>query len=179
MLSRLRAWLSPPPAAPPSQPVPTPAVEPDPRIDELATKLQALARAQAKQGIVLDELARAHAQHHGEVMATLPGREELGELLDVIDRLDDARRSLAPEQHALAAGLTAIAARLERVLGGRGVVRHAALGQPPRGRRERVVGHESHPELPEGVIVRVVRAAASRGEQLVREGEVVINRSES
>jgi molecular chaperone GrpE (heat shock protein) len=179
MLSRLRAWLSPPPPEPVRA---TPAAAPpvaDARIDELATKLQAIARAQAKQAIVIDELSEALAQRHAELLELLSSRDEVDGLLDAIDRLDDARRTLAPDQHELEVGLAAIAGRIERLLAARGVTRHARLGQPPEGRRERVVGSERRPELPEGVIVRVVRSAASRGQQLVREGEVVINRKAS
>jgi hypothetical protein len=51
------------------------------------------------------------------------------------------------------------------------------VGIAPDGRHFRVVGVQPQPGDPEGLIARVVRAAVLQGEQVVREGEVLVTRS--
>lgn len=99
------------------------------------------------------------------------------DVLDALDRLDDARAMLPTDGHALAGGLEAIASHLARHLSTHGVRRHAAIGGPPDGRRFRVVDTEQRTDVPDGVVVRVVRSAASRDDRIVREGEVIVSRS--
>jgi molecular chaperone GrpE (heat shock protein) len=177
MLRRVRSWLSDAPVSPPS-PV---AVPDDTKLDELGSRLQTVARAQSKLSLRLDELGEQIASNHAQLLARLdaprsshaPSYEGV---LDAIDRLDDATRSLGPDQRGLAEGLEAIAARLDRVLASDGIVRRAEVGAPPDGRRVRVIGTERRGDLPEGVITRVVRSAATRDDQLLREGEVLVNK---
>lgn len=106
--------------------------------------------------------------------APAPAEPRWDELLDALDLLDV---SVHLADSALAPGLAGVAARLERFLGASGLTRLAPLGHPPDGRLFRVVGTQPHPHLPEGTIARVVRAAALRGERLVREGEVITVRN--
>ena len=49
-------------------------------------------------------------------------------------------------------------------------------GEAPDGRLFRVVGAEPSAALPEGVVARVVRAAVLRGDEILREGEVIVTR---
>ncbi|ATB40417.1 co-chaperone GrpE [Cystobacter fuscus] len=97
------------------------------------------------------------------------------EFLDAMDLLEEASRVAA--DGALASGLMGVAARLERFLTSSGITRLASIGHIPDGRLFRIVGTQSHPSFAEGVIARVVRAAALRGERLIREGEAIIVRN--
>jgi molecular chaperone GrpE (heat shock protein) len=96
-------------------------------------------------------------------------------VLDALDLLCEVKRqpSLPP---GCAEGLDGVVTRLDRALLQVGIARHGEIGQPVDGRHFRVVGTEEVPDSPEGVITRLVRHAAMRGNQLVREGEVLINR---
>ncbi len=78
---------------------------------------------------------------------------------------------------ALASGLAGVVARLERFLAYSGLTRLAPIGHPPDGRLFRIVGTQPHNSIPEGIVVRVVRAAVLRGEHLVREGQVITVRN--
>lgn len=98
-----------------------------------------------------------------------------GELLDALDLLEEASRVAADA--ALASGLMGVAARLERFLTSSGITRLASIGHIPDGRLFRIVGTHPHPSFAEGAIAHVVRAAAVRGEHLIREGEAIIVRN--
>lgn len=174
MLSRVRAWLAP---EQPSAPVPAADTHDDTKLDELSARVQTVARSQSKLSLRLDDIAEQIASNHQELLARLdtPPPSHDG-LLDAIDRLDDAARSVGPDQDGLGEGLRAIAARLERVLADGGTLRHAQTGVPPDGQRVRVIGTERHDQLPAGVVTRVVRSAATRNGELLREGEVLVNK---
>jgi molecular chaperone GrpE (heat shock protein) len=102
------------------------------------------------------------------------------DLLDALDLLDEAIRSIDGAQGREAAeGLRGIAARLERLLTQSGLVRVRAPDRLTDGKLFRVVGTEQVPELADGAIARLVRAAVLEGDRVVREGEVIINRRSS
>jgi len=187
MLSRVRAWLVGEPVAATEQaPTANPqaGAEPDTELlQDLSARLQKVARAQSKLSLRLDELGSQAEANHAALLARLEApsasasaaEPRYDDVLDALDRLDDATRSLRAEHPEAAGGLAAIAARLERFVASRGVVRHATLAVIPDGQRFRVVGTEAREELPVGVVTRVVRSAATRGDSLLREGEVIIN----
>ncbi len=183
MFRRLRAWLGPrvEPAPEPAPDHAKPEGSGAAELEQLRTSVQKVARAQAKLSLRLDEVVERLADNHRELLARLdtrapePSDETPTDLLDALDRLDEAARSLGAEHLALGEGLAGIAARLERELARQGIVRHAGVGEVPDGRRVRIVGTEPRDDLPDGVITRVVRAAATRGDRLIREGEVLIN----
>lgn len=166
--------------------------EPPPWAQEQSEAIKKLARAQGKLGLRLDEIERkleggledlrgTLAQRTAQPGAAAEGQSREGGLADVLDAIDllceVKRQSALPA--GCAEGIEGVVARLDRALALAGLVRDGAVGQPADGRRFRVVGTEDIPELPEGVVTRLVRHAALRGGQLVREGEVLINRRES
>lgn len=154
--------------------------------------MKKLMRAQAKLGLRLDELERKleggledlrgtlsrRTAHPSEAREGQSGEGGFGDVLDAIDLLCEVQRQSALPA-GCAEGLEGVVARLDRALAQAGLARHGAVGQPADGRRFRVVGTEDIPELQQGVVTRLVRHAALRGAQLVREGEVLINRRES
>ena len=97
-------------------------------------------------------------------------------VLDALDRLEDARRVLAADRPEVEAGLAALGTRLEAWLASVGVERLAACGVPVDPVAFRVIGIESCAGAADGEITRVVRAAARRGTELLREGEVLVAR---
>ena len=138
----------------------------------------------------LAELGRRTARTVGKLEARLEGVEtELSRLvaqgechgdelflplMDALDALDAARAALASGHHDGAeTGLAAIQERLGGVLSRAGYVRHVALGTPVDGRLQRVVGAEPDARLPNHSVARVVRAAVTRSEKVVRSGEVI------
>lgn len=149
----------------------------------LLEAVQKSARAHARLSLQVEDLDRKLEGGLAELRASLSSQKSVaappaelpwGELLDALDLLDESTH-LADA--ALAPGLAGVVTRLERFLGAAGLTRLAPLGHPPDGRLFRVVGTQPHPHLPEGSISRVVRAAALRGEHLVREGEVITVRN--
>lgn len=171
----------------PALPEAAPPVESTPLwVTSLQDSMQRSSRAQARLVLHVEDLERklegglaelrgALCSLRGEAAGAAP---EAGlrweELLDALDVLEEA--SLLAEG-GLASGLAGVAARLERFLAQAGLTRLYPLGQPPDGRLFRIVGTQPHSSLAEGVVVRVVRAAVLRGEQLVREGQVIIVRN--
>jgi GrpE len=96
-------------------------------------------------------------------------------LMDALDRLDLARDAIdAGEVAGAGAGLAAISSRLEELLASAGYARYARRGVPVDGRLQRVVGTASVADSPEGSVTRLVRAAVTRGEVVVRTGEVIV-----
>src|SRR6266540_3022238 len=131
---------------------------------------------------------------NGAGNASEPDETDIRELLEVmrkltrhstklalkLDALDEAARALDDGRaEGVAQGLRAIGARLTRFLAQQSLVRLAEPTTPIDGRLFRVVGAEHVSELPDGEPVRVVRAAVRRGDRVVREGEVIVNRRES
>jgi|GEM_PF-2261710 len=97
-------------------------------------------------------------------------------VLDALDALDEA---VEQSGGSLAEGLGAVRLRLEAFVESQGLKRHAATGVVPDGRLFKVVGSLERAGFPDGAIARVVRAAVTRGADVVREGEVLTNRRPS
>ncbi len=163
--------------------------EPPPWAEELAVSLQKTSRAQGRVGARLEELERkveggfADLRSAIAAMAKAAGNQGGGppvrwdELLDSIDLLTDVAASVDRQAcPGLGEGLDAIAGRLGTFLEQESMVRVGARGMPLDGRVFRVVGTDDQPDLPDGVIARVVRAAVLRGDRVVREGQVITNR---
>lgn len=185
MLSWLfRRLAAPSPRAPPPEPAPAPTPEAPPWAVELADAVQKLARAQARLGLKVDDL-NAKVDGGFSVLQTSliaqaaqPKAPEWDELFDAMDLLDTVARGPEAGAHAaLAEGLGGVLDRLTRLLARLSLERAAPTGGVPDGRLFRVVGNRHDPSLPEGAVSHVVRAAVLRGGQLVREGEVLTNRS--
>jgi molecular chaperone GrpE (heat shock protein) len=163
--------------------------EPPPWAEELALSLQKSSRVQVRAGARLEELERkveggfadlrsaiaAMARTAAADGSSSPARWEA--LLDSIDLLVDVAASVDRQAcPGLGEGLDAIVRRLGTFLEQESMVRVGARGMPLDGRVFRVVGTDDQPDLPEGVIARVVRAAVLRGDRVVREGQVITNR---
>ncbi|HEX5754507.1 MAG TPA: hypothetical protein VFZ09_50450 [Archangium sp.] len=154
---------------------------------QLLDAVQKSSRAQARLALHVEDVERklegglaelrgSLSSLRGVTSAHSPGSEPpWDELLDALDLLEEASRVAADA--ALASGLLGVAARLERFLTSSGIRRLATIGHIPDGRLFRIVGTQPHPSFAEGAIARVVRAAALRGEHLVREGEAIIVRN--
>lgn len=164
---------------------------PPPWADGLAELLQKTSRAQARLGVRLDDLERkleggftelrsslAAAAVTPRASEALPARWD--DLLDALDLLEEAARSLdEAAQSAQSEGLRRVLSRLEGFLEQCALRRVSPVGSAPDGKVFRVVGTSHRPDLPEGVVARVVRAAVLSGGRVVREGEVLTNRRPS
>lgn len=123
---------------------------------------------------MLDRLSSALAAQHN------PRSQLWSELLDVADAVALAAETSAvralPE---LKAGLDTVLARFEGALMTAGFERehNSIIGRLPDGVRFRVVGAQADPSLPEGSASRVLRAAVTHHGVLIREGEILTNRS--
>jgi molecular chaperone GrpE (heat shock protein) len=147
---------------------------------EIAELCQKLARTQARQGLVLDEIESKVEAGFADLRGAI---DQLGsasesslsfdDCFDAIDALTEAAR-LAPDE-AHGEGLRAVLERLDRFVKRAGFERHSAAGETPDARRFRVVGTEVTDALAPGKATRVVRAAISRQGKLVREGEVIVS----
>src|SRR5690554_1215492 len=104
MLSRVRTWLR---GA--TEPSDLPVVaEDDAKREELNARLQTVARAQSKLSLRLDAITEQIATNHGELLARLGEPPPLATthashvshegVLEAIDRLDDAARSVGADQ---------------------------------------------------------------------------------
>lgn len=152
----------------------------------LLDAVQKSSRAQARLALRVEDLERKLEGGLAEMRGSLSslrgatsgnsseGEPHWDELLDALDLLDEASRVA---DAALASGLMGVAARIERFLTSSGFTRLAPIGHIPDGRLFRIVGTQPHPSFAEGAIARVVRAAALRGERLIREGEAIIVRN--
>ena len=172
----------------PGLPEATPPAESPPAWGtQLVEAVQKSSRAQARLALHVEDLERKLEGGLAELRGSLSSlrgatsgnasasEPPWDELLDAVDLLEEASRVAADE--ALASGLRGVAARLERFLTSSGITRLASIGHIPDGRLFRIVGTQPHPSLAEGVMARVVRAAAVRGERLLREGEAIIVRN--
>ncbi|MEM9454223.1 MAG: nucleotide exchange factor GrpE [Myxococcota bacterium] len=152
----------------------------------LEERMRTMIRAQSKLSLRLDEISRLLSERPrsaGPQSGVSPGPAQGSGLdpapvLDVLDRLDDARRSVA-DRPAVDRGLEGIAARLEGLLGAMGIDRRARIGVPVDPKLFRVVGVEHSPSVKDAVVIRVVRAAALRGTSVIREGEVIVSKKSS
>lgn len=171
----------------PALPEATPPVESPPAwVTPLVDSVQKSSRAQARLALHVEDLERKLEGGLAELRGSLSSLRgdaagasagaglRWEELLDALDLLEEA--ALLADG-ALASGLAGVTARLERFLSQAGLTRLAPLGQPPDGRLFRIVGTQPQSSLPEGTVVRVVRAAVLRGGHLVREGQVITVRN--
>jgi molecular chaperone GrpE (heat shock protein) len=154
----------------------------------LAEALQKSARAQARLALQVEDLDHKLEGGLAELRSSLSSRNgaapgvssgtepRWNELLDALDLLEEAIRLADPPS---ASGLEGVKSRLVSFLEHSGLTRMAPLGQPPDGRFFRVVGTEPHPNLAEGAVVRLVRAAVLREGHLLREGEAITVRNPS
>ena len=166
--------------APASPPFVAPAVA-DPEVLE---QLQKLSRASARTALRLEDLekkleggfADLRSQLSAPKVADQPRPEELFDALDALDEACVNARALQPE---LAEGLERVARRVEEVTLKQAWVRVRPHGQPPDGRLFKVVGAVQTPDLADGLVARVVRAAiTSRDGATVRQGEVITSRKD-
>lgn len=176
------SWFRRPPA--PSLPPPPPSEGERPAwLDEITDALQKQTRAATKQSAKLEAVVGeldARVVSLGESLKRLaPPRESTVSCDAVFDALDglDAARALISDEH-LSAGLLRIGERLERFCEQQGYARVTGLGKPPEPRMMRVVGTEPCAELAPGRVSRVVRATVLRGNELVREGSVIVSMAE-
>jgi len=146
---------------------------------ELAARLDTaidLGRKAARSGTKVE--ARLESLEHTVAELVELGRRRddvfFAPLMDALDGLDAARAALGDGHYQGAeAGLAGIQQRLEALLAGAGYERHAAVGEPVDGRLQRVVGTRADAGAARHTVVRVVRAAVTRGEVVVRCGEVI------
>jgi len=164
---------------------------PPPWAKELAESVQKLARAQGKLSLLFEQLERKLEGGLEDLRSTVEQRakgprarqEDAAAagwiaVLDALDLLGEVKRQpLLPP--GCAEGLEGVIARLDGALECAGIARQGEIGLPVDGRCFRIVGTEEVPEWPEGVVTRLVRHAATRGTELLREGEVLINRRAS
>lgn len=164
----------------------------DEMLGEIADLVRKCARGQVRVSAKLDEMEaeirsgfarlqrapasdrRAAAGDAGLGPDPAPG---WGDVLDALDTLDHVTGSLDPSASPeLAAGLRGVAERLKRALGHASIQRLGAPGDPVDASVLRVVGTDEREDWPDGVVTRVVRAAALANGRLLREGEVFVNK---
>jgi hypothetical protein len=170
---------------PPQPPAPASA-EPAPWVAELLEQLQKLSRGNARLSLRVEDLEGkvegGFAELRGHLAAPRAADQQRpDELFDALDALDEAcvnARQLQPE---FAAGLERVVRRLEQLALKQAYVRVRPHGQPPDGRLFKVVGAVTAPELADGLVARVVRAAVITHPDgsTVREGEVLTSRKEA
>lgn len=159
----------------------------DLRMDELLESVQKLARAQAKQLVRVEGLENKLEGGFTEIRAGLAamasrvssgGSLNWNELLDAMDVLEEACRSVEERgEREVASGLRGALNRLDRFLSEQaGLSRIHQTNGTPDGKLFRIVAVDDRLGSPESVITRVVRAAVLRGDKLIREGELIINR---
>lgn len=175
-----------------SSPV-TPTEGPD--TAELLELSRKIVRANTKLGLRVEELERKLEAGFSDLRSKLAAQTGGGgnagskhdgapNLLDALDALDRAREAAMalPDRasaESMVTGLQIASERLETLLRHDGITRVFEVeSRPPNGRLFRVVGVESRPDVPDGIVLRVVRAAAHRGDRVVREGAVVVNKIE-
>lgn len=164
--------------------LPAPEAGPPEWAREFLDALQKVARSQARTAARVESLEAklegGFAELRGAV-ATAGARAEsprLDLVLDALDVLDEARRALlAAGQAPSERGLAGVSERLERFLAASRLTRLVVADEPLDGRVFRVIGTLDRPDLPAGTPVEVVRAAVLSGDRVVREGEVLVNRS--
>jgi len=148
------------------------ALEVGARVDSVLEIARKIARAVAKLEARFDGVE----VHVTELAAHLQRREDdfLAPLMDALDLLDAARTAIASgHTDGTEAGLASIQQRLESLLERAGYVRHASVGVPIDGKLQRVVGTQASVSGPNHGVARVVRAAVTRGDIIVRGGEVI------
>lgn len=166
---------------PPRPVLPEPSAAEPSWVETLSQAIQKSSRATARLQAQFEALERkveggiADVRERIANSATPPAAERLDGLLDAADLLAAAiEQARGRDSHDLAAGLNGIRVRIEQFLADRGLARVCDAGVRPDGRLFRVVGVDPSSDVPEGEVVRVVRAAVLRGTQVVREGEVLV-----
>lgn len=147
----------------------------------LEERMRTMIRAQSKLSLRIDEISRSLSERSSSPVPERRPGVDPASLLDVLDRLDEARLAVA-DRPAVDRGLEGIADRLEGLLGAMGVERRAEIGVPVNPTLFRVVGVEHDPALcssEDAVVIQVVRAAALRGTSVIREGEVIVSKRSS
>ena len=138
---------------------------------------RAQARAMARIEALESKLEGGFADLRSRVSPRPAAALSFDEVLDAMDILDEACRTLEGAGNAPAAqGLRGVVDRLQRFLARMGLTR---VAEPPvtlDGRLFRAVGIVERPDLADGAPAQVVRAMILAGERVVREGEVLINR---
>lgn len=170
-LDRLRRWAS---SATASAPAPTEgsvAGAPS-ELSALSEIVRKTARTVTRIDARLDDLRSSVSAL--ESAAERDQEELLAPLMDALDALSAAHDALAAgHSDGAATGLLAIQGQLEGVLERAGYRRHHQLGAPVDGRLQRVVGTVPAAAAADGSVARVVRAAITRGDRIVRGGEVI------
>ena len=149
-------------------------------LDETSELVQKVARAQARQGMRLEEIESKLEAGFSDLRSAIESSAAVSEsalsfedCFDAMDALEEAAR-FEPDA-ARAKGLRGVLERLNRFLLGAGFQRQTPAGQAPDARLFRVVGTEPDQSLAAGQIMRVVRAAVLRQGKLLREGEVIVS----
>lgn len=155
--------------------------------EALLELLQKSARHQARLALRLDELDRKLEGGFADLRQTIKNHAMTAadsptvrwdDLLDAMDLLQEAIQSSGSNDPAsMAEGLRSILDRLEHFSVQSALTRVLAPDTEPDGRFWRVVGVQEDPNIPDGAVVRVVRAAILSGERVIREGEVITNRN--
>lgn len=168
------------------QQAPQPPEPEEPLQEEAAPSLeQQLAEAESQKQACQDALLRAQAdfinykrratQEQGEARAS--ARAALLEtLLPVLDDLGRALES-APEELAeqpWVQGIHLVARRLATTLQQLGMRQIGFPGEQFDPQQHEAILTESHPDMPEGTIVHVVRPGYTLGERVIRPAQVVV-----
>lgn len=136
----------------------------DAQFQKLAAQISALSTLAA---------ANAPSEPPGAKGQLLVERQDVFELANALDSLDRMSR-LADLDSGLVQGIESVKQRLEGVLRGIGVDRKACWSGPPNGRIYRVVGAQPGADRPPGDVTEMVSSALLQGEELFREGQVLI-----
>lgn len=178
--------------APPVAPGGDGAPDAGPPNAQLIETVQKLARVQARMSARLEELDGKLEAGFMDVRALLAQQPDAqaddldwDDLLDAMDTLDEAVAQTATGAPEIAGGLRGVLVRLERFAAQAKIERHLPIEGAPDARLFRVVGtvngaaegaadgaRSGRPE-----VARVVRAAVVRGEEVIREGEVIVKRT--
>lgn len=148
----------------------------------LTDLVQKTSRAQARISLKLEDIESKleagfqEARMDRKALAqTANAPVDLTAVLDALDLLQEAARTAqGGGNDALAGGITGISLRLSSFIERAGLTRQGAAGEQPDGRLFRVVGTEAQADCSPGAITRVIRAAVTSGDRIVREGEVLV-----
>ncbi|MEE9385553.1 MAG: nucleotide exchange factor GrpE [Nannocystaceae bacterium] len=154
----------------------------------LDDRLRKAGRAQARLSLRLDEIERKLEAGFDDLRSQVQGQSsavaseatasppKLEGVLDAMDSLDEA--ILGSPSPDVRRGLQSVLHKLDSYVTTQGMERHADRGVPPDGKLFRIVGGEAASSgVAEGCVLRVVRAAVTYGDSVLREGEVVVRRT--
>jgi molecular chaperone GrpE (heat shock protein) len=160
----------------------------DQRVDELLEGIQRLTRTHAKQALRVEGLESKLEGGFTEMRSQLAklavqssseSSLNWSELLDAMDILEEACRSLEErDEREMAAGLRGALGRLDRFLSDQvGLSRINQTDGALNGKLFRIVAVDDRLGPSDSLTTRVVRAAVLRGDKLMREGELIVNRA--